>query len=223
MTAVHSAELTHPTRREKSNSVGRTSAIRRTADRGPLLLWGRTRPRDQAALAATLRRCIEWLGTRDSRSADVVDRGNPPRSSTGAEPWNSGLRLAPPLRHRMLRGIRTHKLEVGAQAGHIRAVRLFAKTLGRAPDSAIADALRRFLHTLRGSGIPSAPAAMRSEVGSGSFSGLPVAVAAFPPSAAARGRLWEDSIPAVATHWSRRRANSGSSPAQQSSATAASR
>jgi len=49
-----------------------------------------------------------------------------------------------PLRQRMLDDMRMRKLEARTQAGYIRAVRRLTIFLGRAPDTASADDLRRF-------------------------------------------------------------------------------
>jgi integrase len=49
-----------------------------------------------------------------------------------------------PLRQRMLDDMRMHKLEPKTQAAYVRAVRYLAGFLGRSPDTATAEDLRRF-------------------------------------------------------------------------------
>src|SRR5258706_5669901 len=62
------------------------------------------------------------VSTRDSRSANVVERGNPPRSSTGAEPWNSGLRPSPRYANACSRTCALRKFQPHTQTGYVRAV-----------------------------------------------------------------------------------------------------
>jgi len=49
-----------------------------------------------------------------------------------------------PLRHRMLDDMRMRKFAEHTQTGYIRAVRKLAAFLGRSPDTATAEVLRRF-------------------------------------------------------------------------------
>ena len=49
-----------------------------------------------------------------------------------------------PLRQRMIDDMRMRKLSPRTQTGYIRAVRRFAAFLGRAPDTANAEDLRRY-------------------------------------------------------------------------------
>ena len=49
-----------------------------------------------------------------------------------------------PLRHRMLDDMRMRKMAEHTQAGYIRAVRKLAAFLGRSPDTATTEELRRF-------------------------------------------------------------------------------
>ena len=49
-----------------------------------------------------------------------------------------------PLRRRMIEDMRMRKLASGTQSGYIRAVRHFSGWLGRSPDTASAEDLRRY-------------------------------------------------------------------------------
>ena len=60
-----------------------------------------------------------------------------------------------PLRHRMIDDMRLRKLSPKTQTGYIRAVRRFAGFLGRAPDTANAEDLRRYQLHLVEQGISS--------------------------------------------------------------------
>jgi len=57
-----------------------------------------------------------------------------------------------PLRQRMLEGLRMRKLSDGTQRGYIRAVKRLAMYLGRSPDTASVEDLRRFQLHLVGQG-----------------------------------------------------------------------
>lgn len=56
----------------------------------------------------------------------------------------SSTHTVSPLRQRMLEDMRMRKLAAKTQAAYIRAVRNFTKFLGRSPDTATAEDLRRF-------------------------------------------------------------------------------
>jgi integrase/recombinase XerD len=49
-----------------------------------------------------------------------------------------------PLRQRMIEDMRMRKLEPKTQSNYIRAVRRFAKYLGRSPDTTTEEELRRY-------------------------------------------------------------------------------
>lgn len=57
---------------------------------------------------------------------------------------DASIRAVTPLRQRMLDGMRMRKLGDKTQAAYIRAVRELAAFLGRSPDSATVEDLRRF-------------------------------------------------------------------------------
>ena len=84
------------------------------------------------------------MSARESRRATVDERGNPPRSSTGARPWNSGLRPSPRCVSACSTTCACASCEPRTQAGYIRAVRRLTIFLERSPDTASADDLRRF-------------------------------------------------------------------------------
>ena len=58
-----------------------------------------------------------------------------------------------PLRQRMIEDMNARKLAPGTQKGHIRGCRRFAAFLGRSPDSATAEDIRRFQLHLAESGV----------------------------------------------------------------------
>jgi integrase/recombinase XerD len=57
---------------------------------------------------------------------------------------DSSIRTGTPLRQRMIDDMRMRKFEPKTQSGYIRAVRRFTKYLGRSPDTATVEDLRRF-------------------------------------------------------------------------------
>ena len=57
---------------------------------------------------------------------------------------NSSTQEISPLRQRMLDDMRMRKLDPKTQSGYIRAVRRFAKYLGRSPDTATVEDLRNY-------------------------------------------------------------------------------
>ncbi len=67
----------------------------------------------------------------------------------------SSIQTVSPLRQRMTEDMRMRKLKPKTQAAYIRAVRKFAKFLGRSPDTATDEDLRRFqLHLVDSGASP---------------------------------------------------------------------
>ena len=66
---------------------------------------------------------------------------------------NSSTQEISPLRQRMLDDMRMRKLDPKTQSGYIRAVRRFAKYLGRSPDTATVEDLRNYQLDLVDHGI----------------------------------------------------------------------
>jgi integrase/recombinase XerD len=82
----------------------------------------------------------------------VLKRCNPPCFRTGEVPCHH-LNKPSPLRRRMLEDLRVRKLSDGTQRGYIRAVKRLAEYLGRSPDIASVEDLRRFQLHLVDQGI----------------------------------------------------------------------
>ena len=62
-------------------------------------------------------------------------------------------RTITPLRQRMIEDMEARQLSAGTQSGYVRSCRRFAAFLGRSPDTATAEDIRRFQHHLAGAGI----------------------------------------------------------------------
>jgi integrase/recombinase XerD len=71
--------------------------------------------------------------------------------STGAEPMSHTTKSISPLRQRMIEDMTMRKLAPRTQIGYIRAVKRLTQFLGRAPNTATAEDLRRYqLHLVTG-------------------------------------------------------------------------
>ncbi len=62
-------------------------------------------------------------------------------------------RIITPLRQRMIEDMEARRLSAGTQSGYVGSCRRFAAFLGRSPDTATAEDIRRFQHHLAGTGI----------------------------------------------------------------------
>src|SRR5450631_3824554 len=64
-----------------------------------------------------------------------------------------GTETISPLRQRMIEDMNARKLGAGTQRGHIRSCKQFAGFLGRSPDTATAEVIRRFQLHLSETGL----------------------------------------------------------------------
>jgi integrase/recombinase XerD len=62
-------------------------------------------------------------------------------------------RIVTPLRQRMIEDMEARQLSAGTQSSYVGSCRRFAVFLGRSPDTATAEDIRRFQHHLAGAGI----------------------------------------------------------------------
>ncbi len=73
--------------------------------------------------------------------------------NTGEEPMTQCTKTTSPLRQRLIEDMTLRKLSPKTQSGYIRAVKNFTRFLGRSPDTATAEDLRRYQLHLVESGI----------------------------------------------------------------------